>query len=113
MQEIPNTENLFIVYQSIVRHALLAWQRVENGIVDEHEIIEVIGRIALVKYFFEQAQESEQSKINSDSRFWTHVMDHIVIHIRQTDLTKQLRSYIEEAIGCIRKKCWDGAFYNE
>jgi hypothetical protein len=113
VQELSGMDSLFAVYQSAVRHALLAWQRVENGTIDEKEILEVVGRMALVKYFFEQAQDAEQQKINDDSRFWTHVMDHILIHVHQADLTMPFRSYIDETISYVREKCWNSKGYND
>ena len=60
--ELLRIDNQFATYQSAVRHALLAWQEIEHGITDEKQIIEVVGRLALIKYFFEQAEEHEYAK---------------------------------------------------
>lgn len=106
IKELVELDSLFAVYQSVVRHALLAWQKVEQGVSDENQIVEVVGRLALVKYFFEQAQEHEKNKISHDSRFWVHVTDHILIHLYQSQVTDEFFLYLQEIIEYIQKRCW-------
>lgn len=98
-------ESIFLVYQAAVRHILLAWQRVEQGIVEENQIIEVIGRLVLVQYFFEHAEESVKKAIRHDARFWIHVTDHILIHFYQASIASEMAPFLQKTIDYIQQQC--------
>lgn len=97
--------NWFVIYQSVVRHALLAWQIVEHGIVEEEQMVEVIGRLALVKYCFEEAKGDAKLTIRHDSRFWVHLTDHILVHLCRVDKIKEMFPLVEKIIAYIKGRC--------
>lgn len=102
--ELP-IDNIFLVYQAAVRHVLLAWQRIEQGITEENQVIEVIGRLVLVQYFFEQARESARTAIHHDARFWIHVTDHILIHFYQASIASEMVPFLKKTVHYIQKQC--------
>lgn len=92
------------VYQSAVRHALIAWQNVEQGIMEESQLIELAGRLGLIKYFFEQAQGDLIKTIYHDSRFWIHLTDHILIHLHYSSIGSDIFPFLQKLIEYIQNK---------
>lgn len=98
-------DTVFTVYQAAVRHALIAWQNVEQGIVEESQLIELTGRLALIKYFFEQAQDDVVKTMYDDGRFWVHLTDHILIHLHRSSVGNDILPFVQKLIKYIQKKC--------